>query len=186
MTAQSEPEDGSWLDWFRERPVLGPRRHGWLIIVCVVAYAVDLATKQLAIHLLQPPTAYSILGGWVKFELYFNSGAAFSMGQRFTVVIACVGLLALVIIAVFVAPRADGRLENIVTGLFLAGIAGNVTDRLFRAPGPFHGHVVDFISLRYFAVFNVADMCITAAATTLVVLLLVTQLRARTARRPAG
>ena len=47
-------------------------------------------------------------------------------------------------------------------GLVLGGALGNLTDRLFRAPGPFIGHVIDFISVfdpggRVFPVFNAAD-----------------------------
>jgi signal peptidase II len=39
---------------------------------------------------------------------------------------------------------------------------GNLTDRIFRAPGPFQGHVVDFVSLfddggQIWPVFNLAD-----------------------------
>jgi signal peptidase II len=49
-------------------------------------------------------------------------------------------------------------------GLLLAGIVGNLADRIFRDPGPFHGHVVDFIQLPHWPVFNVADICINVAA----------------------
>lgn len=50
----------------------------------------------------------------------------------------------------------------------MAGIAGNLTDRLFRAPGVLRGHVVDLFALPHFAVFNVADMFITATAVLVV------------------
>ena len=43
------------------------------------------------------------------------------------------------------------------TGLLLAGILGNLTDRLIRPPGFMRGHVVDFLQLPNFAIFNVAD-----------------------------
>ena len=52
----------------------------------------------------------------------------------------------------------------------MAGISGNLHDRLFRAPGPLLGHVVDFIQLPHFAIFNVADICITSAAVLVVLL----------------
>ena len=57
-------------------------------------------------------------------------------------------------------------------------MAGNLTDRLFRAPGPFRGHVVDFISVKGFAIFNVADMAITGAAILFVIWSVVTERRA--------
>ena len=46
-------------------------------------------------------------------------------------------------------------------------------DRLFRSPGVFRGHVVDFLQLPYWPIFNVADMCITAAAVMIMVLAVV-------------
>ena len=52
----------------------------------------------------------------------------------------------------------------------MAGISGNLHDRLLRAPGPLLGHVVDFIQLPHFAIFNVADICITSAAVLVVLL----------------
>jgi signal peptidase II len=54
-------------------------------------------------------------------------------------------------------------------GLLLAGIAGNLTDRLFRDPGPLRGHVVDFLQLPHWPIFNVADVCINVAAALIVV-----------------
>jgi signal peptidase II len=52
----------------------------------------------------------------------------------------------------------------VAIGLLCAGVAGNLTDRLFRPPGVLRGHVIDFLELPYWPIFNVADMCITAAA----------------------
>jgi signal peptidase II len=53
--------------------------------------------------------------------------------------------------------------------MLLAGIAGNLTDRLLRGPGPLRGEVVDFLMLPRWPVFNVADMCIDAAAVLILV-----------------
>ena len=46
-------------------------------------------------------------------------------------------------------------------GLIGGGAAGNFIDRVFRDPGGLHGHVVDFISVGDFAIFNIADSGIT-------------------------
>ena len=45
-----------------------------------------------------------------------------------------------------------------------AGVTGNLVDRMFREPSPFRGHVVDFLMVPHWPVFNVADICINAAA----------------------
>jgi signal peptidase II len=49
-------------------------------------------------------------------------------------------------------------------GLLLAGIGGNLTDRIFRDPAPLRGHVVDLFMIPNWPVFNVADICIDVAA----------------------
>jgi len=157
--------------------VLGLRHHVVLVIVAVGLLAVDWATKQIVLHHLRSPV--HIVGTWLQLQLLSNPGAAFSLGEGFTVFFACLGLVALVVLVFLVAPRVSGRLPNVVVGLLIAGVAGNLGDRLFRYPGPFHGYVIDWIGLRYFAVFNVADMCITAAAVVIIVALLRTSLRER-------
>jgi signal peptidase II len=58
----------------------------------------------------------------------------------------------------------------VALGLLCAGVGGNLTDRLFRAPGFLRGHVVDFLQLPRWPIFNVADMCITGAAILILVL----------------
>ena len=70
----------------------------------------------------------------------------------------------LVAVCVWGVPRARKRWSLIACGMLIAGICGNLTDRIFRAPGPLRGHVVDFISMPHFAVFNVADIFITCTA----------------------
>jgi signal peptidase II len=61
----------------------------------------------------------------------------------------------------------------VALGLLCAGVAGNLADRLFRPPGPFRGHVVDFLELPHWPIFNVADMCISGAAVLIMVLAVV-------------
>jgi len=149
-----------------------------LIVFAVLGYGVDQAAKALVVKTLKPGQGHSFLGGWFQVQLLFNPGAAFSMGVKMTVVFAVLALAALVVLVVVIGPRAQGRFENIVAGLLVAGVAGNLTDRLFRAPGPFRGYVVDFLGIKYFAVFNVADMCITAAAVLIIIMLLRSSRRA--------
>ena len=55
-------------------------------------------------------------------------------------------------------------------GLALGGILGNLTDRIFREPGFFTGHVIDWIELPNWPVFNVADSAIVVAAVIAVLL----------------
>jgi signal peptidase II len=49
-------------------------------------------------------------------------------------------------------------------GLLLGGVLGNLTDRIFREPGFLSGHVIDWIEIPHWPVFNLADSAITVAA----------------------
>jgi signal peptidase II len=55
-------------------------------------------------------------------------------------------------------------------GMILGGAMGNLVDRFFRAPGPLRGHVVDFLSIGWWPVFNVADPSVVGGAILLVTL----------------
>ncbi len=141
----------------------------------VAGFALDLWAKNLAIARLDPTEPIPLLGGLVTLRLIRNPGAAFSMGEDFTVVLTGLAIAALVGVLGWVVPRLRHIGWAVAIGFLIAGITGNLADRLFREPGPFRGHVVDFIQLPYFAIFNVADMFITAAAVMVIWLSMVTQ-----------
>lgn len=147
--------------------------------IAAVGYALDLATKTLALQHLDPHNPPVLLGGLLRLQLIHNPGAAFSLGEDFTIVLTLIAALALIFVAGRLLPRARHAGWVVGLGLLLAGILGNLTDRLFRPPGVGRGHVVDFLQLPNFAIFNVADMCITFAAVTIIWLVAFTQVDAR-------
>ena len=53
-------------------------------------------------------------------------------------------------------------------GMILGGALGNLMDRFFRSPGPLQGHVIDFLSIGWWPVFNVADPAVVGGAILLV------------------
>ena len=139
--------------------------------VAAVALAVDQATKILAVRELtgQPPV--EVIGTFFQLRLLRNPGAAFSTGATLTPFISVFALVVTVVV-VHYARRVRHRGWALALGLLLAGVSGNLLDRLFRDPGPFRGHVVDFFALPNWPVFNVADICIDAAGVLFVILLL--------------
>lgn len=154
--------------------------------MAVVGYLIDLGTKTLALAHLDPHNPPVLLGGLLTLQLIFNPGAAFSMGESVTPVFTVISAAALVFVLWKLLPRTRHIGWVVALGLVLAGILGNLTDRLFRPPGFLHGHVVDFLQLPNFAIFNVADMCITFAAVLIVWLVVITQvdLSGASSKRP--
>ena len=140
------------------------RRIGLVFLVAVLAYAVDLVTKIVAVSTLEGLGPVRALGGLVYLQLIRNGGAAFSLATGMTWVLAVVAA-AVVVAIIWLAGRLRSVGWAIGLGLVLAGALGNLTDRIFRAPSPFQGHVIDFISVfkpngGAWPIFNVADSCI--------------------------
>jgi signal peptidase II len=140
----------------------------------LVAVTVDQITKYLSTEHLDPTAPLRVLGGLIYLSLTRNGGAAFSLGRGFTWIFPVITLG----VVGFILWQA-GRLRSVPwavsLGMVLGGALGNLSDRLFRAPGPFLGHVVDMISLfapygQRFAVFNVADSCLTVGVVLAVLL----------------
>lgn len=149
-----------------------PARAARLLIgvVGLVGLMLDLATKAAAVTYLDPARPVSLVSGLVTLRLVRNPGAAFSLGENLTWAFSLLAVVALALVLGWLTPRVRIRSWAVITGLLVAGIGGNLIDRMFRAPGFFHGHVVDFIQLPYFAIFNVADICLTTAAGWIILL----------------
>lgn len=144
------------------------RRIGLLLAIGTVLYAVDVVTKVLAVEHLEGRGRVDLLGPVLGLNLAHNPGAAFSLGTESTFVLSLLAIAAVVGVLVM-APRVREAWWAVALGLLLAGVAGNLTDRLVRAPGPLRGHVVDFLQLPHWPIFNVADICICAAAALIIV-----------------
>jgi signal peptidase II len=129
--------------------------------------AVDQLTKAWAVATLADgPT--QVFGDTVKLELARNSGSAFSRFQGYTPVLAILAIVITTLIARAVRHASD-RWVIIGLVLVLGGALGNLTDRLARSPGFLRGYVVDFVSVGWWPLFNVADSCVTIGAIVLVI-----------------
>ena len=138
------------------------------LAVAALALLADIGTKVLAVDRLTDHPPVRLVGDLLQLNLARNPGAAFSTGTSFTPVISIVAAVAAVVTLRFLV-RVRTSLWALALGLLLAGILGNLVDRLFREPGPLRGHVVDFLQLPHWPVFNLADMCINVAAALIVV-----------------
>ena len=145
-----------------------PRRRVRLLVsVAAIVLALDIVTKVLAVKLLTPGQPVSIIGDTVTWTLVRNSGAAFSMATGYTWVLTLVAT-AVVIGIIWMGRRLVSPWWAIGLGMILGGALGNLVDRFFRSPGPLRGHVVDFLSIGWWPVFNVADPAVVGGAILLV------------------
>ncbi len=146
-----------------------PRVLGLLLGVAALIYLLDRGTKAWALANLEPGVPRDWLGSVLRLHLVFNPGAAFSLGTGVTPVFTIIQ--ASVAVAVLVAARRVASWPwGVALGLLLGGVLGNLTDRLTRPPGVGVGHVVDFLQLPYWPVFNIADSSIVCAAITVALL----------------
>jgi len=145
------------------------RRIRLLVTVAAVVLALDVVTKVLAVKMLTPGQPVSIIGDTVTWTLVRNSGAAFSMATGYTWVLTLIAS-AVVVGIIWMGRRLVSPWWAIGLGMILGGAMGNLVDRFFRSPGPLRGHVVDFLSIGWWPVFNVADPSVVGGAILLVVL----------------
>ncbi|MDN5562936.1 MULTISPECIES: signal peptidase II [Luteococcus] len=144
------------------------RRARWtMLVVVLMGLVLDQLTKYLAVEHLDPQRPVRVLGQWLQLHLIRNPGAAFSLGDQATAVISVLAVVASLVMFLVVLPRVRTVASGILAGMATAGIVGNLVDRLFRPPSPMRGHVVDFLQVPHFAIFNVADIFITMTAAIL-------------------
>ncbi len=172
------------VQWGPLQSVQGPPNGGGsrdatvvaLLLITFGTAAIDQLTKSWAISALKGGPVE--LPGPIELYLTANRGIAFSIGAGSLAIAVVVGLscalLALVLRTQWATATPRARLAS---GLLVGGAFGNLIDRVGR------GAVVDFIHIRSFSVFNLADIAIVVAV-GLLVIALVTDEDVRSTPRP--
>jgi len=144
------------------RPQFSPGKTRTIWLTAWTIWLFDYVTKTWALSNFSSDPQ-PVIGTLLQFTLLKNSGAAFSLASGFTLAFS---LLAVAVIATIVkyATRITSRGWLTCAGLLLGGVLGNLTDRIFREPGFFLGHVIDWIQIPNWPVFNIADVAISTAA----------------------
>ena len=128
------------------------------IIVTSVIF-LDQLTKFLALRFLQLNTPVPLIKNFLNLTLVHNRGAAFGFFQNQLLLFVLVSLFAIGLILYNL--KTNSIILKLSLSLILGGAIGNLVDRLR------FGFVVDFLDLRIWPVFNIADSVITIAALVL-------------------
>ena len=135
------------------------------------AYVLDQLTKIWVTSSMVEGERIPVFPPLLHWYFIRNSGAAFSIGENVTWVFSII--MAAVSVAILFQVRKLGSVWwSLALGLLLGGALGNLTDRLFREPSFGMGHVVDFIQLPNFAIFNIADSAVVSAVAIICILTL--------------
>ena len=134
-----------------------------LYLVAALTWGLDLSTKIWAVNNLSYKSNVKVIGEFLQLTFVRNPGAAFSFAAGATIFLSLFSLVVMVVV-LYYSPRITSRGWAVVLGLVLGGILGNMVDRIFREPGLLRGHVIDWLQLPNWPVFNIADMAIVSAA----------------------
>jgi signal peptidase II len=147
----------------------------------------DLVTKHRAFERIGWYETVEVVPGWLQFQLTYNTGAVFGLGEGYSGIFLAVAIGAVpLIVAIFLSVKVPRWITTVSLGLILAGTLGNMYDRLtigkvrdfikfpeslFRMPGSDHG----------FPLFNLADsfICIGVALMLVDILIVEPRLRRR-------
>jgi signal peptidase II len=130
----------------------------WCAVVAVPAVTADVITKAWALSRLFDGRDITMAGGLIRLQLVINHGASFGLGAGYEPFLAIVAFVGMILLGIW-AVRATGRAERFGAALAAAGAAGNLVDRLVRAPAPLHGGVVDWLHVSFYGpTFNLADI----------------------------
>lgn len=160
------------------------KRSTWLFIVALLIVVLDQLTKWLVVTNIPYGGSWSPwewLSPYARIVHWSNTGVAFGMLQGMNPVF--IGLAILVSGAIiYYYQQIDKKdwLIRLALMMELGGAIGNLIDRIR------YGHVIDFISIGRFPVFNVADSCITVGVVVLLIGVWVQEKREKArAARPA-
>jgi signal peptidase II len=140
-----------------------------LLSVAWLIWILDLATKAWAVSQLANREPVEILGSFFQLTFVRNPGAAFSFASNATLFLSLFGIIVALGIIYF-APKITSKGWSVVLGLVMGGVLGNLMDRIFREPSFLRGHVIDWMQLPHWPIFNVADSAIVVAAVLAMIL----------------
>jgi signal peptidase II len=141
--------------------------------VCATVLVIDQLTKQWAVRTLGPEEGQRVIfliGDWFRLTFLKNTGVAFGLFQDMSQVFTFTSLLITAGAIYFYRYHlpTESRWVQTTLGLIVGGALGNVIDRVRL------NYVIDFISVGWWPIFNIADSAISVGVTMLAGYLLLT------------
>jgi signal peptidase II len=163
---EAEDEDGPTpaKTWRR------PSRRRWVLFaaIALAVLLVDQLTKAAITGNLAPGQSVDVLGSWLRFVYWTNSGILFGMLPQSGPAFAIVSIGVIGLIGLYHAKAGRGLVTTVALGLLLGGALGNLVDRLR------YGAVVDWVDMGIgqwrFYTYNMGDAAITTAITLLLLM----------------
>ncbi len=128
------------------------------VVVAAITILLDQATK-LFVSLKRPIWDLGIL----SIHYVENTGAGFGILKGQMAILAIISAVVVMGIIYYYKKIPQEKWTQLLFGLFLGGVAGNLIDRILRQ------YVVDFIDVGFWPVFNLADMAISVSVIGLMV-----------------
>ncbi len=143
----------------------------FILLLSLPLYCLDRLSKWLALEHITADTPRILIPEFFALVFVTNTGAAFGSFRNnnfFFITLSCAALV--FILGMLLRRRTPDAWRDISLALLLAGVLGNLTDRLL------YGYVIDFLLFDLhvplahpFPAFNVADSCICLAVVCFIV-----------------
>lgn len=142
------------------------KKNIFIISTAIIIAVIDQLTKFLARQNLQLNESIPIIKNIFHLTYITNTGSAFGMFQGFNLLFIIFSIIVIIILSNHLKKiKPNERYLQFAVSLLLGGTIGNLLDRIF------YGAVIDFIDLRVWPVFNIADSAVTISILFLIILL---------------
>ena len=143
----------------------------FILLLSFPLYALDQLTKGWVLRNVDPEGPRIIIQEFLALVFVTNNGAAFGSFKNNNLFFIALSAVALIVVTTLLLRRhALDNWRDVSLALLLAGVLGNLTDRLA------HGHVIDFLLFDLhvpfahpWPAFNVADACICIAVVCFII-----------------
>tara|TARA_Y100000310_G_C20478770_1_gene713688 strand:+ start:258 stop:710 length:453 start_codon:yes stop_codon:yes gene_type:complete len=134
-------------------------------IIAISVILLDQLTKLLITNNLELNSSIPLIKNILHFTYITNTGSLFGLFQnsKFFNILILIISFAVIISLIYLLQKDNNKKLNILYGLLLGGTIGNLIDRII------HSHVIDFIDIRVWPIFNIADSAISISLILLLI-----------------